>query len=96
MCSPFNGNRSKEIKVSPNKKYFGLKKESKQNLCENDDDKVVGEDDDDKDEDGDQVVGAPKPEELLLRVFLVRFRQRGLSWSVIPAMIIISCLLESL
>ena len=77
IVPPFNGNRSKEIKVSPNKKYFRFKKESKQNLYENDDDydddKVVGEDDDDKDEDGDQVVGAPKPEELLLRVFLVRF-----------------------
>ena len=40
--------------------------------------------DKDDDEDGDQVVGAPKPEELLLRVLLVRFRQRGFGWSVIP------------
>ena len=40
--------------------------------------------DDDNYDDRDQVVGAPKPEKLFLRVFLVRFRQGGLCWSVIP------------
>ena len=60
-----------------------------------DDDKDVGDNDDDKDEDGDQVVGAPKPQELLLRVFLVRFRQRGFGWSVIPAVAMI-CLCQKI
>ena len=33
--------------------------------------------------DVDQVVGTPQPEKFLLRVLLVRFRQRGISWCVI-------------
>ena len=57
----------------------------------NDDDN----DDKDDDEDGDQVVGAPKPQELLLRVLLVRFRQRGFGWSVIPAVAMI-CLCQKI
>ena len=56
-----------------------------------DDDRDDDDDNDDKDddEDDDQVVGTPKPEKLLLRVFLVRFRQGGFSWSVIPAVALI-------
>ena len=57
----------------------------------NDDDN----DDKDDDEDGDQVFGAPKPKELLLRVFLVRFRQGGFGWSVIPAVAMI-CLCQKI
>ena len=34
-----------------------------------------------------QVVGTPQPEKFLLRVLLVRFRQRGISWCVISAIV---------